>query len=262
MDMSLTVLSMFDTNFIYFSVAIDFRVALGLALPCIPSLSHCADNCGSPSCSPATLISLPCSLTRGCAENLFSVLAIWNSHFVPLLFFSLARRHPSHSHASTQASQPTKLSVRPHSRRPKSTPLKDQGTKGLEHYCVGRYQKQPGTSNQPPEPSRDLPGTTYGLLMMDAPQDNKSHDPLALPAPEVLAEIARKQDARAAEIRAARAARRHSKVGGSVSEEQTRNNAALLIQKNYRGHRTRRAIQGRGLDPSVRWIEALKEGAL
>lgn len=95
---------------------------------------------------------------------------------------------------------------------------------------------------------------------MDASQDNKSGDPLALPAPDVLAEIARKQDARAAEIRAARVARRHSKEGGSMSEEQTRTNAAMLIQKNYRGHRTRRAMEGRGLDPSVRWIEALKEG--
>ena len=91
---------------------------------------------------------------------------------------------------------------------------------------------------------------------MDTPQDNKSSDPLALPAPEVLAEIARKQEARAVEIRAARAARRQSKDG----EEQDRNKAAVLIQRNYRGHRTRRAMQGRGLDPSVRWIEALKEG--
>jgi hypothetical protein len=38
MDMSLTVLSMFDTNFIYFSVTIDFHVAPGLASPHIPSL--------------------------------------------------------------------------------------------------------------------------------------------------------------------------------------------------------------------------------
>jgi hypothetical protein len=91
---------------------------------------------------------------------------------------------------------------------------------------------------------------------MDTPQDNKSSDPLALPAPEVLAEIARKQEARAAEIRAARVARRQSKNG----EEQERDKAAVMIQRNYRGHRTRRAMQGRGLDPSVRWIEALKEG--
>jgi hypothetical protein len=98
--------------------------------------------------------------------------------------------------------------------------------------------------------------------MMDTPQENKkSSDPLVLPGPDVLAEIARKQDARAAEIRAARAARRHSKDGGSASEEQSRKNAAMLIQRNYRGHRTRRAMEGRGLDPSVRWIEALKEGA-
>lgn len=108
--------------------------------------------------------------------------------------------------------------------------------------------------------------------MMDTPQVNEHRDPLALPPPDILAEIARKQDARAAEIRAARSARRQSKEGGSVSgqakegqgvsEAQSRSNAATLIQKNYRGHRTRRAMQGRGLDPSVRWIEALKEGAL
>jgi hypothetical protein len=92
---------------------------------------------------------------------------------------------------------------------------------------------------------------------MDASLEiTKSRDPLALPAPDVLAEIARKQDARAAQIRAARTARWDSKDG----EEQSRRNAATLIQKNYRGHRTRRAMQGRGLDPSVRWIEALKEG--
>ena len=112
-------------------------------------------------------------------------------------------------------------------------------------------------NKQLPEPSRELEGAPHGLLVMDAPQDNKSSDPLVLPAPEVLAEIARKQEARAAQIRATRAARRQSKDG----EEQDRNKAAVLIQRNYRGHRTRRAMQGRGLDPSVRWIEALKEGA-
>ena len=94
------------------------------------------------------------------------------------------------------------------------------------------------------------------------PRDDNSkkatNDPLALPSPEILAEIARKQEARAAEIRAARVARRQSKDG----EEQDREKkAAVVIQRNYRGHRTRRAMEGRGLDPSVRWIEALKEGA-
>lgn len=79
-------------------------------------------------------------------------------------------------------------------------------------------------------------------------------DPLALPAPEVLADIARKQDARAAEMRAARAERRRSKeIAGS--EDQSRSNAAVMIQRNYRGHRTRRAMEGFSTDPSTRWIE-------
>lgn len=99
-------------------------------------------------------------------------------------------------------------------------------------------------------------------LAVTTPEDGIEPDnPLTIPGPEVLAEIARKQDARAAEIRAARAARRRSKEGGSltVSEEQSRTTAAVLIQKNYRGHRTRRAMEGRGLDPGLRWVEALKE---
>ena len=108
--------------------------------------------------------------------------------------------------------------------------------------------------------------------MMDAttpstppPQDNGSDlvkNPLALPSPEILAEIARRQDARAAEIQAARLARRQSKKGesASVTEDQSRSDAAVIIQRNYRGHRTRRAMEGRSLDPSVRWIEALRDG--
>jgi hypothetical protein len=181
--------------------------------------------------------------------------------FTPLLFFSLADviLH-IHMQALKRANQPNSQSSDP-TADVQVNPTKGPRTKGLEHYGVGRHQKQPGTSNHPSR--RAIFQAPHGLLIiMDAPQDNKSNDPLALPAPEVLAEIARKQEARAAEIRAARAAQRHSKDGGSVSEEQTRNNAALLIQKNYRGYKTRRAMQGRGLDPSVRWIEALKEGAL
>jgi hypothetical protein len=45
-----------------------------------------------------------------------------------------------------------------------------------------------------------------------------------------------------------------------VTEEQNRSDAAVIIQRNYRGHRTRRAMEGRSLDPSVRWIEALRDG--
>jgi hypothetical protein len=35
--------------------------------------------------------------------------------------------------------------------------------------------------------------------------------------------------------------------------------AAALIQRNYRGYRERRRMQGLGLDPSSRWVEALRE---
>lgn len=106
------------------------------------------------------------------------------------------------------------------------------------------------TPSTPPPPSWDISN------------HEAVNDPLALPSPEVLAEIARKQEARAVDIQAARLARRQSKKGASasVSEEQTRSDAAVMIQRNYRGHRTRRAMEGRGLDPSVRWMEALKEG--
>jgi hypothetical protein len=38
-----------------------------------------------------------------------------------------------------------------------------------------------------------------------------------------------------------------------------REKAAGTIQRNYRGHRTRRELQGLGLDPQTRWIEAVKE---
>lgn len=99
--------------------------------------------------------------------------------------------------------------------------------------------------------------------MENAPQTPDERDPFALPSPDVLREIQAKQDARAQEIRAARAKRAERKsksVDVSRSESTAeRTAAAELIQKNYRGHRTRRAMQGRGLDPSVRWIEVLKE---
>ncbi|KAG0651498.1 IQ motif-containing 1 [Hyphodiscus hymeniophilus] len=35
--------------------------------------------------------------------------------------------------------------------------------------------------------------------------------------------------------------------------------AAALIQRNYRGHRERRMLDGMSLDPSTRWVEAIKE---
>lgn len=45
---------------------------------------------------------------------------------------------------------------------------------------------------------------------------------------------------------------------GELSSEE-RVKAAELIQRNYRGHRERRILAGMSLDPSTRWVEAIKE---
>ena len=71
-------------------------------------------------------------------------------------------------------------------------------------------------------------------------------DPLAPPSPEVLREIAAKQDAKATEIR-------QRKKQWEESDEC--DGAAKVIQKNYRGYRTRRALEGYGLDSGTRWLE-------
>ncbi|OQN95815.1 hypothetical protein B0A48_18100 [Cryoendolithus antarcticus] len=86
---------------------------------------------------------------------------------------------------------------------------------------------------------------------------------LALPSPDILRQIEAKQNARAAELRERRKLARSAASNDSTTSMQRgnaeRTKAAELIQRNYRGHRTRRAMEGRGLDASTRWIEALKE---
>ena len=70
-------------------------------------------------------------------------------------------------------------------------------------------------------------------------------DRLRIPDAQELREIAAKQDARREEIEAARRAK-------DAGEEQQ---AAEMIQRNYRGYRARRQLKGMGLDPSTRWID-------
>jgi hypothetical protein len=75
-------------------------------------------------------------LTRGGAENLFSVLAIWNPHFAPLLFFSLADViFHIHMQALKRANQPNSQSSDP-TADVQVNPTKGPRTKGLEHYGV------------------------------------------------------------------------------------------------------------------------------
>ncbi len=88
---------------------------------------------------------------------------------------------------------------------------------------------------------------------MPTEEVEEKRDPLVVPPADVLRDIAAKQDARAREL----VERRRSKP--KPGEEQ-RDNAAKLIQKNYRGYRARRELNGFGLDPGTRWIELMKEG--
>ncbi|KAK0123243.1 hypothetical protein ONS96_010242 [Cadophora gregata f. sp. sojae] len=45
---------------------------------------------------------------------------------------------------------------------------------------------------------------------------------------------------------------------GELNHEE-REKAANVIQRNYRGHRERRMLNGLSLDPSTRWVEAIRE---
>ena len=99
---------------------------------------------------------------------------------------------------------------------------------------------------------------------MNPPQPEMPRDPLAIPSPEILRDIAAKQDARAQAIRARRAQELQMKRsvsssnsngnGGSVkSREQAA--AAEVIQRNYSGYRERRAMEGWGVSGGDRWLE-------
>lgn len=63
------------------------------------------------------------------------------------------------------------------------------------------------------------------------------------------AQTAAAQDAKAVERKATQ----------SVEQNKSEEAAAQLIQRNYRGYRERRQLKGMGLDPSTRWVEAVKE---
>lgn len=75
-----------------------------------------------------------------------------------------------------------------------------------------------------------------------------------LPSKEQLREIAARQDAKEKEVAAARASERRRESGNKER------NAAEVIQRNYRGYRSRREMAGYGISSQTRWLEALKEG--
>ena len=89
---------------------------------------------------------------------------------------------------------------------------------------------------------------------MSVPQHDRQTDLLALPSPEVLRNIAAKQDARAQIIRTRRA--QESQLKSSVSNNSNQEAAAAqVIQRNYRGYKERRELKGWGVSGGDRWLE-------
>jgi hypothetical protein len=79
-------------------------------------------------------------------------------------------------------------------------------------------------------------------------------DSLIPPTDEERKHISSVQEAKEEEI----IRKRISMENPELSDEE-RTKAAALIQRNYRGYRERRQMQGMGLDPTSRWTEALRE---
>jgi len=88
-------------------------------------------------------------------------------------------------------------------------------------------------------------------------KSNRSHkeylDSLVPPSQETLTRISTVQEHKEEEAIMKRLSEEH----GELSEEERRK-AAGIIQRNYRGHRERRMLEGMSLDPSTRWLEAVR----
>lgn len=90
-------------------------------------------------------------------------------------------------------------------------------------------------------------------------QQQQHSDPDPFPPPEKLREIAAKQDERAREIKERRATELQQTLSPQCSTAEREDAAAHVIQRHYRGYRDRRALKGYRLDPSLRWVDAVKE---
>ncbi|CZR55308.1 uncharacterized protein PAC_05195 [Phialocephala subalpina] len=79
-------------------------------------------------------------------------------------------------------------------------------------------------------------------------------DSLETPSREMVERIGEVQERKEREIIKKRLGESHADLNESERER-----AAGIIQRNYRGHRERRIMNGMSLDPSTRWVEAVKE---
>lgn len=95
----------------------------------------------------------------------------------------------------------------------------------------------------------------FSVSTADSVRSHKEYlDSLEVPTLDMVEHIAEIQERKEEEIMA----KRLSQENGTLNPEE-RTKAAQVIQRNYRGHRERRMLRGMSLDPSRRWIEAIKE---
>lgn len=95
-------------------------------------------------------------------------------------------------------------------------------------------------------------------VSVDSNSSRKSHreylDSLVAPTQEMVERISEVQERKEEEVALKRLSEEHRDLS---SEERAK--AAAIIQRNYRGFRSRRMLEGMSLDPSTRWVEAVKE---
>jgi hypothetical protein len=97
----------------------------------------------------------------------------------------------------------------------------------------------------------------FSISTGDSARSHKEYiDSLETPTQETVERIRKIQERREAEITEKRL---RMQLGTDEMSGEDRQKAAKLIQRNYRGHRERRMLNGMSLDPSTRWVEAVKE---
>jgi hypothetical protein len=101
-------------------------------------------------------------------------------------------------------------------------------------------------------------GTHGSKVSVNTSTSVRSHqeylDSLIPPTGEEIKRIGSVQEAKEEEIM-----KKRMSLDNPDRRHEERTKAAAMIQRNYRGYRERRQMQGLGLDPSSRWIEALRE---
>ncbi|KAK2625553.1 hypothetical protein QTJ16_004865 [Diplocarpon rosae] len=126
----------------------------------------------------------------------------------------------------------------------------NQGRKNTSH----RSQKSrvSNTASSPHYKKRD---SKISVSTGSSAQSHQEYlDSLEVPSPAMVEQIGRIQERQEREI-----IKKHMSEENDKLNDEEREKAANLIQRNYRVHRERRMLAGLSLDPTTRWVEAVKE---